>query len=106
MLFWSFSTQTLFLDFSKLFHKYLKLSNLCVCNRLLQDGGEGNQTTSSCCKPLLLNKFCLSPKLISSAHLELEHLVGEAHALLADDVLNRHTDVLKGQDGRVGCLVC
>ena len=42
----------------------------------------------------------------SNTYLELDHLVGEAHALLPDDVFNRHADVFKGQDGRVGCLVC
>ena len=34
-------------------------------------------------------------------HLKLHHLVGEAHALLPDDVLGRHPHVLEGQDGRV-----
>ena len=34
-------------------------------------------------------------------HLELHHLVGEAHALLPDDVLGRHPHVLEGQNGRV-----
>ena len=41
----------------------------------------------------------------SNTYLELDHLVGEAHALLSNDVLDWHADVLKGQDGRVGCLV-
>ena len=40
----------------------------------------------------------------SNTYLELDHLVGEAHALLPNDVLHRHADVLKRQNCRVGCL--
>ena len=40
----------------------------------------------------------------SNTYLELNHLVGEAHALLPNDVLHRHTDVLKRQNCRVRCL--
>ena len=40
----------------------------------------------------------------SNTYLELDHLVGEAHALLSNDVFNWDPDVLKGQDGRVRCL--
>ena len=40
----------------------------------------------------------------SNTYLELDHLVGEAHALLPNDVLHRHADVLKRQNRRVGCL--
>ena len=40
----------------------------------------------------------------SNTYLELDHLVGEAHALLPNDVLHGHTNVLKRQNCRVGCL--
>ena len=40
----------------------------------------------------------------SNSYLELDHLVGKAHALLPNDVLHRHADVLKRQNCRVGCL--
>ena len=40
----------------------------------------------------------------SNTYLELDHLVGEAHALLPNDVLHRHANVLKSQNCRVGCL--
>ena len=40
----------------------------------------------------------------SNTYLELDHLVGEAHALLPNDVLHRHADVFKRQNCRVGCL--
>ena len=37
-------------------------------------------------------------------YLELDHLVGEAHALLPNDVLHGHTNVLKRQNCCVGRL--
>ena len=40
----------------------------------------------------------------SNTYLELDHLVGEAHALLPNDVLHRHADILKRQNCRVRCL--
>ncbi len=49
-------------------------------------GGEGSLTIGHCPQPLFL---------------ELKHLIGEAHAFLADDVLAGHADVIEEHFGCV-----